>query len=85
MVKLTPVDNVDIGFVSLSRGTVDRSTWKFDEDGFAKANDAAVLEARQQMREAIQTVHADLVRVFHPSAFSRSVDGVDDASLDQVK
>lgn len=88
MVKLTAFEGEKIetvGFVSLSRGGVDRSKWKFDEDGFAAATSAALLQARQQMKEAIQEAHNGIVRLFHPNAYSRSVDGVDGADLDQIK
>jgi hypothetical protein len=55
---------------------VNRSRWKFDEDGFSKATNAALLRAQQQMREKIKSIHDDIVGVGHPNDYQVTVDGV---------
>jgi hypothetical protein len=55
---------------------IDRSKWKFDEDGFALATNAALLAAQQEMREKIASIHSDIVNVMHPSDYEVTVDGV---------
>ena len=55
---------------------VDRRRWKFDEDGFAKATDAATMRAMQLMREKIRSLHDDLVSTMHPSDYQVTVDNV---------
>ena len=54
---------------------VDRSRWTFDEGGFSKALNAALLQAQQQMREKIHSIHDDLVAINHPSDYQVTVDG----------
>lgn len=55
---------------------VDRSRWKFDENGFSKATDAALLLAQQQMREKIRSLHDDVVSAGHPNDYQVTVGGV---------
>jgi hypothetical protein len=58
----------------------------FDEDGFSKANSAALQEARQQMQEKVLSIWQDVVQLANmPDAnakYSQSVDGVEDAPID---
>jgi hypothetical protein len=55
---------------------VNRSRWKFDENGFMLATNNALLLAQQQMREKIRSLHDDIVSVNHPSDYQVFVDGV---------
>lgn len=65
---------------------VDRRRWKFDEDGFAQANNAALLQAQQQMQEKIVSLHSDIANTMHPSDFDVTVGGVaiDKASIEEI-
>lgn len=61
---------------------VNRARWKFDEDGFALATNAALLVAQQQMREKIRSIHDDIVSIGHPNDYQVTVDGT---PIDKVK
>lgn len=55
----------------------------FDEDGFSKANSAALQEAKQQMQEATLSLWQDLVEIYNfEGAYSQTVDNVPDAPID---
>jgi uncharacterized Zn finger protein len=55
----------------------------FDEDGFSKANNAALLEAKQQMQEATKSLWKDIADIYnYEGAYSQTVDGVEDAPID---
>lgn len=54
---------------------VDRRRWNFDEDGFSKATAAALMQAKQQMRERIRSIHDDIMDIGHPNDFAVTVDG----------
>lgn len=56
--------------------TIDRRRWKFDEDGFSQATNAALLQAQQQMREKIRSIHDDIVNIGHPNDYDVTVDGI---------
>jgi hypothetical protein len=87
MVKMTPVD--DFG-QPLNRNTTDedgfaRARWTTDDDGFMKARVRAIDIARSQMVNATHAEHEKVIKANHPSAFSREVDGVDDAPDSAIK
>lgn len=56
--------------------TVDRSRWKFDEDGFSLANNAALLAAQQEMQEKANSIFNDIVTTYKPYAYGLTHDGV---------
>jgi hypothetical protein len=64
---------------------VDRSRWTFDEGGFSKALNSALLRAQQDMREKAKSLHDDLVAINHPSDYQVTVDGqpIDKASFER--
>lgn len=87
MVKMTPVDSFG---EAVSRNTFDadgfaRARWKFDEDGFMKARVNALDAARDMMVNATHAENQKVIDANKPTAFSRDVDGVDDASDDAIK
>lgn len=79
---MSDVDFSDLNAPTYSGDGVDRARWKFDDDGFAKAMNAALLAARQQLQESIRTVHQDIETALHPSDFSATLNG---APLDKAK
>jgi hypothetical protein len=90
MVKLTPARDIDDFGEAKSRNTFDedgfaRARWKFDEDGFTKARTSALDAARHQMLNATHAENQKVIDANKPDAFSREVDGVDDASDDAIK
>jgi hypothetical protein len=90
MVKMTPVRPTDDFGQAQSRNTFDENgfayaRWKFDEDGFMKARTSALDAARSQLVNATHAENARIIKENNPSAFSREVDGTDDASDDAIK
>jgi hypothetical protein len=65
---------------------VDRHTWKFDEDGFAQATNAALLQAEQQVQEKIRGIHNDIYNTYAPNDYDVTVGGVpiDKANIEQI-
>lgn len=87
MVKMNRVDSFG---EAQSKNTFDadgfaRARWKFDEDGFMKARVNALDAARDIMVNATHAENDRIIKENNPSAFSRDVDGVDDASDDAIK
>jgi hypothetical protein len=90
MVKLTPAREIDDFGQAKSRGTFDedgfqRARWTFDDDGFMKARTNALDAVRSQMVNATHAENEKVIRANNPSAFSREVDGVDDAPDSAIK
>jgi hypothetical protein len=90
MVKLTPVRQTDDFGEAISRNTFDENgfanaRWKFDEQGFMKARVNALDAVRSQMINATHAENQKIIKANNPSAFSREVDGVDDAPDDAIK
>lgn len=56
---------------------IDRSRWNFDEDGFSKATNAALLQAEQNQREEIKTIWGDIKDRFNFADYQVTVGGVD--------
>lgn len=55
----------------------------FDEDGFSKANNDALLAAKQQMQEKAKSLWQDMVDINnYKGAYSQTMDGRD-TSLDE--
>ena len=73
---------VTIGFVSMSRGGVDRTRWRFDEDGFPLAMNAALLQAKQELQERIRTLNDDILTMGSPSDYDVTFNGV---PIDKVR
>ena len=66
----------DLNNTNYAGDGVDRQRWKFDENGFDKALDAALLQAQQQVREQIKSLHDDVVATLRPSDYQVNVGGV---------
>lgn len=79
---ITIIPNLD----ESNKVRIDRSRWKFDEDGFAKANNAALLQAQQEMREKIHAIHSELASTYHPNDYDVKVGGVpiDKAEIEKI-
>lgn len=84
-INFSGADVADTGLTSGGSTSIDRSSWKFDEDGFPKAMNAALLAAQQEMREKIRSLNDDIVSMLHPSDYDVTVDGVpiDKATIEQ--
>lgn len=62
---------------------VDRTRWKFDEDGFQIAANAALVAARRQLRDRMLMEHQEILSLHAPSDFKATLDGapIDKAEL----
>lgn len=54
---------------------VDRRSWNFDEDGFARAKASVLGQAARRQATQIRTIHQDLVEMMHPVDFDVQHDG----------
>jgi hypothetical protein len=91
---LTPVV-VDAEGIAVDRNTYDKDgianqRWTFDDDGFMKARVSALDAARDMLVNATHYENYKVIKGVYdqagaPSAFSRSVDGVEGAPDDAIK
>lgn len=64
-------------FDQYAKVTVDRSRWKFDEDGFSSATNHALLLAQQEIQAKAKSIFSDIVTTYKPYAYGLTRDGVE--------